>query len=563
VEVNGSPDYTSNRSATQKIEIIGDINASHTSPIGLSPFEVGSNIVFQGKLLDDCQQNLTAANVTFQFTTATTQIIHRPLINLTSLGTEGYANNLTLAYDTSTNDSITSANITSDGTTTSDFALVNFTFKINATLTQAVLYTVTSKNGSQGAGAIYIYNFTRDEFYLFVEPEWTTPEANETKLETANGQINSTGHIIIQANATGDGAEIKTILLYDIYIGTESYHTCEATINATGNIYSCIFDTTGKEVGDYNITMVGYKDSHNNNTNFTENAFKITSTPVLENATVSIESDGWGIERQFTVNVTDNSGDTVTVTAWETLVAPENYVKFGEITCTSCNDVVLTFNRSYTCDEIGTRKFKINSTDTEGNSDTTTGTDYSDDDEFTIEKDNIRINLSSGNESNGTIQRFTQLTVNVYDLDNQTNLLAENATVTFNVTKLYPDLTFTIVGTNKTNTTGHARFNFLPDDTYNRTKQEWQAYTDVQTCYLLNQTDKFNVTTLTNIPRLTNESVAPISGGWGIERFFNVTVNDSHDNATVYLLEATSLSGPWTLLDQKQYNSSNNLEYNT
>jgi len=188
---------------------------------------------------------------------------------------------------------------------------------------------------------------------------------NQTTLTTQAGQINSSGHIILQANATADGTDRSTIFFYDTAIHTPRYYTCGSVTNSTGNIYGCQFDTTGKAVGDYNITMIGYKNFHNNGTNFTLNGIKIKSSPTLANGTVDISSDGWGVQRTFSVNVTDNTGDTVTVKAYEDLGL--GFVEIGEQTCTSCAGTQLKFNSTYLCSEIrDSNNFKFNATDTVG-----------------------------------------------------------------------------------------------------------------------------------------------------------------------------------------------------
>jgi len=297
--------------------------------------------------------------------------------------------------------------------------------------------------------------------------------------------------------------------------------------------------------------MVGSKPFHHSGTEVNRSAFKITSSPTLKNASVAIEAEGWGRLRNFSVNVTDNAGDTVTVIAWEKIGT--EFVQIGNQTCTSCSDTVLTFTSSYICtaSNLGSGKtFKFNATDTEGNSGETTiaAKDYNSDDLFEIEKDDVNLTLISGNNSNATLLSAAVLKLRIFDIDNNTFNLTETATVTFNITKQGTGSNFSTEGTAVTNGEGFANFSFIPDRSFIRDVQDWKGFIDTQTCYRFNESGIFNVTTFTNVPQLSNESVTPKSGGWGIERFFNVTVNDTHNNATIFLFESTEVDGTYTPL---------------
>jgi len=220
-------------------------------------------------------------------------------------------------------------------------------------------------------------------------------------------------------------------------------------------------------------------------------------------------------------------------------------------TCTSCSETVFTFNKTYACGDIrDSNTFKFNATDTEENDDETLTTDtddyLGDDNTFNIEQDDVTINLTSGNNTNATLGNPAFLAVQVYDTDNGTSILESTATLTYNVTLYGIGGNFTIVGTADTDSTGQANFSFLPNQTFTRAIQEWKAYTEPQTCYNFNESIVFNVTVFTNKPQQDNESVAPQSGGWGIERFFSVIVNDTHDNATIVLFEDSAITGPFT-----------------
>ena len=209
---------------------------------------------------------------------------------------------------------------------------------------------------------------------------------------------------------------------YTLVSGASSY-SCNATNNsgweAGGASYNCTWSSAGKAVGKYNVTMTAIKSYYISSTDTEENAFKINATPILTAADVTPDSDGWSFARNFTVNVSDNSGDSVNVSLYQ--LVSSTWVQIGNTkNCTSCSNYTLSWNSSYSCSDVatGSRQFKINATDTEGNTYTTTGTDYvGGSAAFTIEKNNVIIEYVYGNETNATIQAYTNLTLRVYDTD--------------------------------------------------------------------------------------------------------------------------------------------------
>jgi len=127
----------------------------------------------------------------------------------------------------------------------------------------------------------------------------------------------------------------------------------------------------------------------------------------------------------------------------------------------------------------------------------------------------------------------------------------------FNVTLLGAGSSYYTVNTNTTNATGHVDFVFFANTTYTVERQNWLGFIDTSqspSCYLYNVSNVFNVTTLSNRPVLFNQSVSPITGGWGDSRTFNVTVNDSTNNATVYFYKSDTLVGEsWTYISEQNY----------
>ncbi|MCK4968109.1 MAG: hypothetical protein KAS12_03555, partial [Candidatus Aenigmarchaeota archaeon] len=215
-------------------------------------------------------------------------------------------------------------------------------------------------------------------------------DLNATYTSPTTLQEYETGtNVIFSGNVTNDCQTdvLDVNVTYNITSGAESY-LCYSP--SSENPYTCTWSTTGKSVGNYNVTTITTKAYHNNNTDFETSAFKIKSTPKLTSAIVTPDTEGWSVLRNFTVNVTDNSGDTVTVRLWQAPLGTSDWVEIGSSKqCVTCSNTTLSWNTTYDCSDIETKKFKFNATDTEGNSYTTTGSDYAADDQFVLEESNV------------------------------------------------------------------------------------------------------------------------------------------------------------------------------
>jgi hypothetical protein len=373
-------------------------------------------------------------------------------------------------------------------------------------------------------------------------------------------EIGST--ITFSGNVTDEcGNEISGATVeFRLENATHVKYICTST--STSNPYTCSFDTTGKDVGIYNVTMVASKPYYNNATDFEQNALKIKSTPRLRAADVTPRSEGWTKIRNFTVNVTDNPGDTVTVYLWQRhpLLQPEWQQIGSAQTCTNCLNTVLWWSKTYSCSDVSpvAWEFKFNATDTEGNRYETTLTDYvyyaSGNSSFFVEKDNVLLEYVAGNEVNVTLEQEVPLVLRVYDIDNSSYVSSPSAIVSYNLTKEGIGSSYYTLATNTTNASGYVVYYFKPDSSFLTTKQNWLGFiSSSDSCYQYNSSSVFNVTTWTNAPQFANVSVDIITQGWGIARTFNVSVYDQNLTATVYLWRAKSLSGPWILMNSSSY----------
>ena len=387
----------------------------------------------------------------------------------------------------------------------------------------------------------------------------TSPQ-QALQVYEAGTAVTLIGNVTDDCNSGVSGATV----IFNVALLVRILTLCNSLGNATGFNYSCSFDTAGKAVGDYNVTMNVTKAYNINSTVNQSSAFHIKSTPQLKYADANPRTAGWSVVRNFTINVTDNAVDTDTVYLWEAPLGTSTWTQISTSkTCAPCTNAQLSWTKSYLCSDISTKQFKFNVTDTEGNYYETTvaGGDYvGSSQSYTIGKDSVNISYVAGNETNATLNVPTLFMLRVFDLDNNTFNLNSTAYVAFNVTKTGKGSAFSTIGTNTTNASGFVSYNFTPDQTYTVSKQDWIGYVDLgqsPSCYNFNSSTIFNVTTLTNAPQLTNANMTPQTGGWGLQRIFNVTILDTNNNATVYLWKSSATSGPWTLLSQKNYNATN------
>ncbi|MCK4335209.1 MAG: hypothetical protein KAW40_00625, partial [Candidatus Aenigmarchaeota archaeon] len=278
--------------------------------------------------------------------------------------------------------------------------------------------------------------------------------------------------------------------------------------NTTGNNYTCEWNSSGQLSGWYNVTMISKKDSYNNGTYFKENAFYLTMIPLLKYANVTPRSDGWAIEKNFTVNVTD-IGDNVTVWLWIKNSTGDWEQVGNSQECQNCNNQMLWWNKTFSYTNIGTWNFKFNATDTEGNNRTTTvaAGDYAgNDNTTTVEEDDIEFIHIYGNETTTTKESSTWFRVLVNDTDRGglVNSSYPSANIQIEVTE--NDNNYLVEGSTTTNGSGYANYEFLADCTYDPGKQKWKvivaasdnyyqsSYSDVWNVTLDIQCPEFNIT---------------------------------------------------------------------
>jgi hypothetical protein len=398
---------------------------------------------------------------------------------------------------------------------------------------------------------------TSDEFYVNIygslNATMTQPNGTVNYTQVDDSTITFKGYLYDEdpCNNPVTDATVR----FNITNGTD-YWTCDSTPVGDGN-YTCDWPTSGKPAGWYNVTMVANKSYYNDDTDNQTNAFYLFVRPFLTDPHVidkygnkDIASGGWGRSPyNYTINVTDDEGDQVNVSFW--LKTTGSWIYQGSQTCQPCDNIQLTFNRTFTCSNSEkTWFYKFNATDQIGSTDSTSETENS----HYVTRDNILMEYISGNETNTSLTDPTTFILRVYDIENGTYELNPTISVSFNVTKQGKGTTNYTVGTNTTNGTGYVIYSFLPDTSFQSKKQDWSGFTSLlESCYNLNTSNIYNVTTQVHAPQLENETVDIITGGWGDTRNLSIQIYDQNDTAEVYLWRSSAISGPWSLIRQKDY----------
>ncbi|MCX6814804.1 MAG: hypothetical protein NTY20_04115 [Candidatus Aenigmarchaeota archaeon] len=356
-----------------------------------------------------------------------------------------------------------------------------------------------------------------------------------------------------------------------------AYTTNCSTITRIGaNVYKCSWNPSQQAVyGYYNVTMrSSYENSYTNITiKYPPETFYLFTRPVLKAANVTPRSDSWSKPHNFTINISDNLGDTVNVTL-QTQILGGSWSDVSKQNCTNCSNNTLgytVFNWTgitYPCSGYADQwmKFRIEAKDTEGNIKYTdilnTGEYFNNDDSYKIEKSDVNITYISGNYSTATLTVPATFVVRAYNMDNQTWNFStgESPLVKFNVTTNFIESTYKFVNQSYANGTGYSTVTFTPDNSFANGNESWDAYIDsIDSCFKEHNTTNYTVTIDVNYPPLyRNETVNGVtqgaSAGWGELWNFSVDVMDMEGDNLNISLQIDTGSG-YFVLENKTCNN--------
>ncbi|MGB9693676.1 MAG: hypothetical protein ACPLYF_02420, partial [Fervidobacterium sp.] len=301
------------------------------------------------------------------------------------------------------------------------------------------------------------------------------------------------------------GASLNITLINE---NSQSF-VCSPVIELGSGDYQCTINTSYPQLLParwYNVSVQSNKTYYNPGFTLVENSFFIKTKPVLTapNVTSQQGSDlgGWGETWTFKVNVTDEDKDNVTVylkikrfnepeTAWQ-IANISSFEENPDLQGPINKTVTLTYKNPglfQNAQEVW--QFKFEAEDSRLYTANTSAKN------FTIEKDDVAIQLVAGND--GTVWRngtqTISLKVNVTDIDR--NLPAVSANVTFWVTTNglgWDSGTLTLTDEN-----GTAEFPFDPTCSYSTGIQKWKAGSGPDAYYKFVNTTNFTLTIKTFI----------------------------------------------------------------
>ncbi|MCK4335715.1 MAG: hypothetical protein KAW40_03235, partial [Candidatus Aenigmarchaeota archaeon] len=322
--------------------------------------------------------------------------------------------------------------------------------------------------------------------------------------------------------------------------------------NTTGNYYNCTWDTSSIPAGHYNVTMISWNDSYNNDTKMAIADLFLTAPVSLENASVSPDPGGWGDTFNFTITVTHYTNVTVCLLEKTGI---NYFVTECKNTTGAPDNQVMEFNNTYDCSKAETNRFyKFNASETVG------GFAYAEEPNaseiyFYIDKDNLTFVHVYGNGTNVTRNGNDYAKFVLYANDTTSGKPAEwipsenSPNISFNVTQsTWSAGDYLFDGWNKTNSSGHVVYYFNATCTHNASRQYWRASVgDDDECYNSGISNPYNVTVLgTLYPNVTwpngteyEESVTPsenvvnISGDIMDECNFSVYIPGANVNFTI------------------------------
>ncbi|RLF07128.1 MAG: hypothetical protein DRJ60_03355, partial [Thermoprotei archaeon] len=272
---------------------------------------------------------------------------------------------------------------------------------------------------------------------------------------------------------------------------TEEEFVCEPINFEKSGYYNCTFNTSSLPTQWYDVTSFLQKDGYNDNSTTKYQAFWVETIPLLAGEDAISEQEinegtnnlgGWGEKWWFVVNATDYDYDTLTVCSYYRKVGDTAWILHGCNSSVSGINVKVEFSKTWaTGSYIGDWELFFNVSDDDGNVANTSIVT------FTIEKDDIAIQLLEGNDS--VVNRSASLgeplqnvTFKVKVIDTDKNVAVGGAKVRFYITTdninfvahPTPPSYFT---TGTDNELGNVSYQFDPDCNYQVGPQKWKAGT--------------------------------------------------------------------------------------
>ena len=417
-----------------------------------------------------------------------------------------YAMNLTNITFSVMRDSITWG----DGVVNTTNASGNVKYNFDATCSPR--YEVGNRNWKAQVLSSTCYKDTTSSFYNLTIMGDITPTLTKPKYHYETGgqnfsqeqTINFLGSSVddcgtaLTLNVTLAAAEVQ------FYMSGAGDYNCTQGIELVGsNAYSCDLATTiTTSKGWYNVSIFTNKSYHYSNLTYKTGdpgVFYLLVKRRLDSPSVVPNSSGWGYPN-WNFSIVASSGDpsvteNITLhigTAWPPGTAEEcnstTCYNGTSTICTGCQSALTWWLRNFSSTQQGTwyYRFKLG--------DTFEDTIKS----VTLTKDNTNISYVSGN--NTILIKDTQpqkLVVRIYDLDKGSyNVIEPSALVNFKALHSGYSGGEKLIGTNTTNSTGYAEYNWnITDCNWQEGNQYWKAEINTtETNYKNSSSENYTIT---------------------------------------------------------------------
>jgi uncharacterized membrane protein/5-hydroxyisourate hydrolase-like protein (transthyretin family) len=322
---------------------------------------------------------------------------------------------------------------------------------------------------------------------------------NSSLLAPAGERYLRGSNVSLRVNLTDDcGAAVPSASTNISSRQGATYYACTPVNDEATGAYNCSWSTSSRPASWYDVALNSSKPFFDNYTRAFTNAFFVETAPVLSAQklnTSAYDSDdgptgGYSESFNFTINVTDEDSDGLTVRLWARK-ALGAWQLFGTRSCSPCNNTQLFITKSnfFACNDIASWDYFWNATDAAYESNTTNAS-------FNIEADDMQMQYYAGNA--GAIWRngsdSAVFSAVAWDVDKQANLtIAEAPTVKAWIT--LDGAAYDSGNAVGADAGGFFNYSFNPSGCgYGVGVQRWKMGTTGNSCYKDANSSAYNVT---------------------------------------------------------------------
>jgi hypothetical protein len=360
--------------------------------------------------------------------------------------------------------------------------------------------------------------------------------ATDKELYATGETINVSGNVT-DLNLDVNLEDINGSVYLQIFNGTYDSIYLNTTDVLNGTYQHLITSIAFGDDGNYTINATFFNgSSYANSTTELNISYRLDEYPEIDNYEATPASSSWGDNYTFSINITDDYNDEVTLTLYINI--SETWTALEEQTVTAPAQINWSY-ADFSCSEIGTIQYIIEYNDTVHpmlNSSEYTGP--------TLGANNIDLIYWQGNNSvaNRSDSQTTTLGITLNDTTKD-ELLPDNYNLTFevNLSDVWVNVENGTIGS------GNASIAFDPSCSYGAEDNSWRARYE-EGCYQSATTEEFNFSIYGELLNSLEEFEANFSQGDTIT--FNLTVTDDCGSDVSAAQATINLSVEYTDIDE-------------